>query len=65
MTMILYLNPEGAQDIIGPLSTIAEKMKSHPLLKKYTVEEFVKAFNRSEISHLGYISTQKEEESSE
>lgn len=59
---ILYLNEDGSADLIGPVSAMEGGVKDHPLTVEYTLEEFVEAFNKSDISHLGYIFVKKEED---
>ena len=58
---IRYLNPEGAADIMGPLSKVTELVNKHALTVEYEIKDFVIAFNRGEISHLGYVNLVDEE----
>lgn len=60
ITTIMYLNPEGSADIIGPLSKVIDDVQKHPLTIEYILEEFIIAFNRGEISHLGYVAVKEE-----
>ena len=62
MSKILYLNEEGSIDLIGPSTAMEEQVVEHPMTVEYTLEEFVDAFNKSDISHLGYIFLKREGE---